>query len=96
VKGAIDMGDLVEVRAFRQRRWPTGLVPFWRGGGRLYGIRKGRTARMVRRCLRREQQRIKASLRAQRIPTGDHMAVWRDPNGGFYRVPSLTDSTGPW
>jgi hypothetical protein len=53
VKGAIDMGDLVEVRAFRQRRWPTGLVPFWRGGGRLYGIRKGRTARMVRRCLRR-------------------------------------------
>lgn len=53
----------------------TGVVAL--SGAAFYGIRKGRTARRVRRCLRREQQRVDASLRAQGLPTGEHMTVWR-------------------
>lgn len=82
MKGAVHLEVLEKAGVWSYTKWKkdrehrNGIFPLG-GGTCLFGIRKGRTARRVRRCLRREQQRVDASLRAQGLPAGDLMAVWR-------------------
>ena len=64
-----------QLRLWRRQR-VSGLVPL--PASNHFGIRKGRTARRVRRCLRREQQRLEATCKAKAEP---------DVNEGLYGGP---------
>lgn len=69
MKGAVSLKTLTEVGFWapkRSKAWPrrtyTGLIPL--PTSNHHGIRKGRTARRVRRCLRRQDQRWVAQVKA--------------------------------